>query len=910
LKGLDLVRFVSHLTWSDEEVLAVIHGSSDEIAKVDLQHGVLESLYKSPVPIAWLGVQPPSTVMFATADGVFLELKGRDDVRVLFTIAASDPYDVKFSGEHVLALTGGQELFMDGHSLANSVTSYTISDDVCIYTTLQNKLHLISLTTRKQLGAVEFPHPTIPSTAPIRSPVQKITVEEIEAALKKINQCGFVAGCGTVDAIQAARLLIEKHREKQRLVHIAFLDLEKAFDRVPREVIWYALRSDELIERVWCNRLERFGLGLNLKKTEYLTTGVTESSSIKVNGIELPRTSVFKYLGSAIASDGKPMVGRHGDEDAALDGWSHARGPHPKRCHSEKFGVAPIADKMREARLRWYGHVLCGKEDSVRKIERAVELGSRLLASTSGRAVIMQMPRGNLETIHPRPFVTRVIKELIDSEKYIEALKEMKKHRIDMNLLVDHKPEVFIANISKLVQSAKDPELICILIAALTSERSALCDGIVISNKINRVTELLADEILRLPLDRRVDMFVALLSALLKSSPPQVEKALRLIKQHTDEMPAMKRDVYARKWLHHVRFFVNEAMLFNAALATYDLKLTLQVAEVSNRDPKEYVPLLNELRKVEPEDYRKCRIDMARSDWESALRHLSLFDDKWDEAVDLIRARDLYAPALVIYRGSAKYKSVCALYAAVLEAKAQWDEAAVLYEKAEDISKTMRCLEMSRNVERYMSRAHLFNIPEDVVVSTLKKMAIVLKSSGRWAEAAKALEVANADIFSEMGSTMSMASRRTGKTGVSRASTTATVRKRKQEGGEYEDAALLIALAAYYKWLNDLIGEMTELLPALVQVDELSLAGSLQGSVDRIVSEAATLRHRIWPSKLHPWDLPGPIHALYAVNDSFAFPDGGGMPDVITLEPEIFAPVLDTGRRWKLQILKMGEKTF
>ncbi|VDP50693.1 unnamed protein product [Heligmosomoides polygyrus] len=34
----------------------------------------------------------------------------------------------------------------------------------------------------------------------------------------------------------------------------------------------------------------------------------------------------------------------------------------------QKFGVAPIADKMREARLRWYGHILRGKEDSVRKI--------------------------------------------------------------------------------------------------------------------------------------------------------------------------------------------------------------------------------------------------------------------------------------------------------------------------------------------------------------------------------------------------------------------------------------------------------------------------------------------------------------------------------------------------------------
>ncbi|VDO64223.1 unnamed protein product [Heligmosomoides polygyrus] len=34
----------------------------------------------------------------------------------------------------------------------------------------------------------------------------------------------------------------------------------------------------------------------------------------------------------------------------------------------QTFGVAPIADKMREAPLRWYGHVLRGKEDSVRKI--------------------------------------------------------------------------------------------------------------------------------------------------------------------------------------------------------------------------------------------------------------------------------------------------------------------------------------------------------------------------------------------------------------------------------------------------------------------------------------------------------------------------------------------------------------
>ncbi|EYC33056.1 hypothetical protein Y032_0002g578 [Ancylostoma ceylanicum] len=68
------------------------------------------------------------------------------------------------------------------------------------------------------------------------------------------NQYGFVAKRSTTDAIHAVRLLIEKHREKQKALHIAFLDLEKAFDRVPHELIWYALRKhavpEELVEWV------------------------------------------------------------------------------------------------------------------------------------------------------------------------------------------------------------------------------------------------------------------------------------------------------------------------------------------------------------------------------------------------------------------------------------------------------------------------------------------------------------------------------------------------------------------------------------------------------------------------------------------------------------------------------------
>ncbi|ETN81639.1 hypothetical protein RB195_013800 [Necator americanus] len=70
----------------------------------------------------------------------------------------------------------------------------------------------------------------------------KVFERVLEARLRKIvsvslNQCGFVKDCSTIDAIHAVRILLEKHREKNRSVHLAFLDLEKAFDGVPHELL-------------------------------------------------------------------------------------------------------------------------------------------------------------------------------------------------------------------------------------------------------------------------------------------------------------------------------------------------------------------------------------------------------------------------------------------------------------------------------------------------------------------------------------------------------------------------------------------------------------------------------------------------------------------------------------------------
>ena len=56
-------------------------------------------------------------------------------------------------------------------------------------------------------------------------------------------QFGFMPGRGTTDAIFILRQLHEKHRGKQKDLFFAFVDLEKAFDRIPRSVLWWAMRK-------------------------------------------------------------------------------------------------------------------------------------------------------------------------------------------------------------------------------------------------------------------------------------------------------------------------------------------------------------------------------------------------------------------------------------------------------------------------------------------------------------------------------------------------------------------------------------------------------------------------------------------------------------------------------------------
>ena len=93
------------------------------------------------------------------------------------------------------------------------------------------------------------------------------------------QQYGFMPRKGTTDAMFALRILMEKYRKGQRELHCVFVDLEKAYDKVPQEELWYCMRKSGIVEKYVQLVQDIYGGSETVVRC---AVGTTESFKVKV----------------------------------------------------------------------------------------------------------------------------------------------------------------------------------------------------------------------------------------------------------------------------------------------------------------------------------------------------------------------------------------------------------------------------------------------------------------------------------------------------------------------------------------------------------------------------------------------------------------------------------------------------
>ncbi|XP_071699213.1 uncharacterized protein [Rutidosis leptorrhynchoides] len=197
------------------------------------------------------------------------------------------------------------------------------------------------------------------------------------------NQFGFMPKRSSIEAIHIIRNLMEKHREKQRNLEMVFLDLEKAYDCVPRNLIWKTLKDRSISSR-YINVIRDMYEGA--KSCVRTPMGNTEVFPIEVGLHQGSALSPFLFalildglsrgiqeciLWCLIFADDIVLVSDSKEElNRRLEQWRVAlesNGLHISRQKTEYLScdfdrnddelVRSIIDKLREERLRWFGHV-------------------------------------------------------------------------------------------------------------------------------------------------------------------------------------------------------------------------------------------------------------------------------------------------------------------------------------------------------------------------------------------------------------------------------------------------------------------------------------------------------------------------------------------------------------------------
>ncbi|XP_053284778.1 elongator complex protein 1 isoform X2 [Pleuronectes platessa] len=382
---------------------------------------------------------------------------------------------------------------------------------------------------------------------------------------------------------------------------------------------------------------------------------------------------------------------------------------------------------------------------------RRVERGSRIVTVVpQDTKVILQMPRGNLETVHHRALVLAQLRKWLDGLRFKEAFECMKKLRINLNLIYDHNPKVFLENIDTFIKQLNSINLINLFLTELKDEDTTstmyprLESSPVQSQRLSgqKKVDVVCDALRNAMESMDPNKFcLSILTAHVKKTVPELEVALQKVHELRENPSAAPGAVSAEEALKYLLFLVNVNDLYEHSLGTYDFDLVLMVAEKSQKDPKEYLPFLNMLKRLEP-NYQRYTIDKHLKRYSKALLHLSKCgQEHFLEALQLVKEQKLYSEALRLFPAhSVQYKALSCSYAEHLVEQQQAEQAGLLLWRCGESVSALQAFASSSSWRNAICVAQQIPLPPDQLALLARDLAEKLTEQRRFSEAALLLD--------------------------------------------------------------------------------------------------------------------------------------------------------------------------
>ncbi|KIY33719.1 elongator complex protein 1, partial [Cryptococcus gattii E566] len=386
--------------------------------------------------------------------------------------------------------------------------------------------------------------------------------------------------------------------------------------------------------------------------------------------------------------------------------------------------------------------------------ERRVERGAKIVvASESEMSLVLQATRGNLETVYPRPMVLQVVKRDVLAGSYRAAFLTCRKHRLDLNILYDLDPEKFMANLENFVEQVHEVDYLNLFVSSLTSEdcakavygeqaRENTTSTIPIpANKVNTICDSLRILLEARGLEKYVE---TILTTHVCKIPADYESGLRVLLQLQADHPEIVEDA-----IKYIIFLSDVNKLYDVALGMYNFQLVLMIAQYSQKDPKEYLPFLRELRALDKWDQR-FKIDDHLERRERALANLKQAGpERFEDAASYLAKYELYDTAFKLYKDDQeKLIVIHDLYGDYLYDRREYTDSALSYLMANKPQKALKAYERAHAWRELFALAKKEGLSKESMDEMIERVTDYLGSRGRHLEASQIFIEYSSDVDS------------------------------------------------------------------------------------------------------------------------------------------------------------------